>query len=1140
VWAPGYEKIPFDSGTLTSYGYSGQPSLAFELTSKNSLELSGHVTNQYGDLYPDATVQLFAGDSALTVSYDVATDGTFGFAVDAAGDYGIVVTAGTLTETYDFTVDPSRNDLVLVLDDPSAVAPTVPVELPVLSAATVGVAVPVPTSTWADESWQPAATTWAIDGSPVGSDGQDFTPTADDFGKALTASVHGVRTLFGHEYTVSFTTEPVTVAVGTLVAPGIEVVYNEDGLYYYVAANGDSAPYTYPTYQWYRDDVALSEWTDSYKYREAADYGTTLSVTVTYALDGYTPAVATLTADTLALRPAREPGAVMVTPSDDGLFAVTWGWPGDVAVQWYRNGAAILGATTGYLEVPLSERGYSYFARVTSADVGYEPVSVDSDTIDVRPYPLEAEIEPTAPASTAEVGDTLTADPGYFGEDVTVVGQWYDENVALADGPSHLVVAAEGGHTLTYKVTASKTGYLAEYSFTTAVSYIGDLVPAVPTISGSTALGGVLEVSAGDWGSDEVVTSVRWYRDPNGEPIHIGTSYTVTEDDLDRVLTVRVTGSRDGYSCLACGGDTATADVTIPAAPFASTATPVIDASSAYDVGDALTVSSADWEPAASVEYEWFRDGESIDSGSSHTLVVSDFGAVLTVEATGSRAGFVTETVPSAELLMPFRPFAGVSLSVVGGTAIGDVLTAVGDDLSPDATYTWRRGSVVVGTDAGYTVTSADATSTLSVTYSVPAHDGYDAYVTSAASTTIDALVLTPGTAAYTLVGNTLTGTTTGWASGVATTFEWEDLLGLHSGSSYTLTAANYDTTLTLHVTGTLALHDSASTTVEYKVPKGTLTQDAVTITGSPTPGSTLTGHAGAANVSGSTADGEWHVNGLYAGSGNTYVVKAADRGATITYTSTLSLARYTTAVSEVSTVIPLGTIAPGTVTVTGGTSLGSVLTAATGTWPSGVTLATRWLRNGVAIAGAAGLAYTVSAADQGALVTFEVAASGQYLAGTTVSVSASIPAAIVPPTPPVIVDRVVETFVDRPVPVETIVTRDVERVVEKQVVVEKVVTVTETLLEFTAVPDPVIKGKAVVGSTLTVKSAAWKPGAVTLTYQWFAGSRPIKGATSKTLKVAASAVGKKITVKVTGSRDGYAKESTRSEPTAKVKAKKK
>jgi len=83
--------------------------------------------------------------------------------------------------------------------------------------------------------------------------------------------------------------------------------------------------------------------------------------------------------------------------------------------------------------------------------------------------------------------------------------------------------------------------------------------------------------------------------------------------------------------------------------------------------------------------------------------------------------------------------------------------------------------------------------------------------------------------------------------------------------------------------------------------------------------------------------------------------------------------------------------------------------------------------------------------------------------------------------------------------------------------------------------PTPRISGSAKVGSTLTAAPGAWKPGAGTLRYQWRADGSTISGATSKTFRPTTSQVGKKITVKVTGSKAGYTTVSRTSASTAKV-----
>ena len=59
----------------------------------------------------------------------------------------------------------------------------------------------------------------------------------------------------------------------------------------------------------------------------------------------------------------------------------------------------------------------------------------------------------------------------------------------------------------------------------------------------------------------------------------------------------------------------------------------------------------------------------------------------------------------------------------------------------------------------------------------------------------------------------------------------------------------------------------------------------------------------------------------------------------------------------------------------------------------------------------------------------------------------------------------------------------------------------------------PTITGKVKVGSTLTAQPGTWSPS-VRFSYQWFRGSRAIKGATKSTYRVPASDVGARLAVR--------------------------
>ncbi len=86
----------------------------------------------------------------------------------------------------------------------------------------------------------------------------------------------------------------------------------------------------------------------------------------------------------------------------------------------------------------------------------------------------------------------------------------------------------------------------------------------------------------------------------------------------------------------------------------------------------------------------------------------------------------------------------------------------------------------------------------------------------------------------------------------------------------------------------------------------------------------------------------------------------------------------------------------------------------------------------------------------------------------------------------------------------------------------------------------PTIKGKAVVGKKLTAKPGSWTPAGVTFTYQWLRNGKVIKHATGSKYRLTSKDKGKKVSVRVTGSKSGYASATNTSNPTKKVKAKKK
>ena len=85
----------------------------------------------------------------------------------------------------------------------------------------------------------------------------------------------------------------------------------------------------------------------------------------------------------------------------------------------------------------------------------------------------------------------------------------------------------------------------------------------------------------------------------------------------------------------------------------------------------------------------------------------------------------------------------------------------------------------------------------------------------------------------------------------------------------------------------------------------------------------------------------------------------------------------------------------------------------------------------------------------------------------------------------------------------------------------------------FTAKQVPVITGSPIAGRVLKVKCKTWSPAA-TITFEWF--SNGVSLATGDTLLLLPTDVGSKITVRATGSTDGYVTATTTSKATSAVK----
>jgi hypothetical protein len=271
--------------------------------------------------------------------------------------------------------------------------------------------------------------------------------------------------------------------------------------------------------------------------------------------------------------------------------------------------------------------------------------------------------------------------------------------------------------------------------------------------------------------------------------------------------------------------------------------------------------------------------------------------------------------------------------------------------------------------------------------------------------------------------------------------------------------------------------------------------------------------------------------------------------------------------------------------TVTGTLAPGATLTAVTGSWtPTPDSFTYQWLRDGVAIAGAAAKTYAVTSGDAGHALSVAVTAVKEDYA----SASATSAAVMVPvPQPGTLTTaapavsgtvRVGLTVTARPgtwlagfVPVTSFTyqwlrngvaipkaTRSTYTVARKDRRSRISVRVTGSYTGFGSAvvtsathsvaagrlvsARPTITGTARVGHRVTARPGTWRAGGVKLTgghlrYQWYADGRRISGAKHATFVVGRKDKGKRLTVEVRGSTTGYATVVRSSKHTPAVRA---
>lgn len=236
--------------------------------------------------------------------------------------------------------------------------------------------------------------------------------------------------------------------------------------------------------------------------------------------------------------------------------------------------------------------------------------------------------------------------------------------------------------------------------------------PTLSAVGGAAKVGKVLTVEDPTWNEEEVTHTYQWLRD--GAPISGATAktYTALPEDLGKSLTVKVTGTKEGW---AAGTVDSNAVAPVVGDPITPTVQPTVAGSAA--LGRTLTASPGTWGTGAApvVTYQWLRNRQPIPSATSPTYAVTaaDLGSTVSVLVTATRAGFQQGTFTTANLAVAKLPSATTikgKKKVRAGKPVRVVLGVLVDGLAPDGTVT-----VLDGTRELRTVPIASGTRALKV-----------------------------------------------------------------------------------------------------------------------------------------------------------------------------------------------------------------------------------------------------------------------------------------------------------------------------------------------------------------------------------------------------------------------------------------
>ncbi|MEG3766875.1 poly(beta-D-mannuronate) lyase, partial [Alteromonas sp. 14N.309.X.WAT.G.H12] len=350
-------------------------------------------------------------------------------------------------------------------------------------------------------------------------------------------------------------------------------------------------------------------------------------------------------------------------------------------------------------------------------------------------------------AGTPTSGETLTvsvSDPD--GISSTVSYYWYADD-AVIEG------ANESTFTLTDDYIGTQIAAQASYTDDGGIneSHITDPTDEVAaiaydstvSITGDAVVGEELSAEVSDQnGTDDAIIAYTWYAD--GEAIADANlaTYTVTEDELGKVITVEVSFVDDrGFD------ETAMSEGT--EAVVRKNVEGAVTISGTPTVGNLLTAEITDEDGVSGdISYQWYADDVAISGATSDTYIVEStwIGSVLTVTVTYTDDhGFTEENTAEATIAVSAEAVDEPGSIEISGSEpylASAALTAVITDNNgveqENVVYTWLADGVEIsGSNSATFIPTGYAGAVISVSATYTDNDGFTDTVTDSLDTIV-------------------------------------------------------------------------------------------------------------------------------------------------------------------------------------------------------------------------------------------------------------------------------------------------------------------------------------------------------------------------------------------------------------------